>query len=61
MNNQIRELSPTKQPNAERANASSIHVATELGDEELSRVSGGGGLLLKCATGRHIASAKIVC
>ena len=61
MNNQVRELSPTRQPNGERANVSSIHVAMELGDEELSKVSGGRGLALMCATGRHIAQAKIVC
>ena len=58
MNNQIRELSPTRQPNRERANASSIDVAMELGDEELSKVSGG---RLSCANGRHIPQVKITC
>ena len=58
MNHQIRELSPTKQPNSERTNASSIHVAMELGDEELSKVSGG---RLTCVQGKHIKSGKITC
>lgn len=58
MNNRIRELSPTRQPNSERANASSIHVAMELGDEELSKVSGG---RLFCANGRHIMTGRITC
>ena len=60
MNNQIRELSPTRQPNSERANASSIPVAMELGDEELSMVSGG-KLASFCANGRHIATGRITC
>jgi hypothetical protein len=58
MNNQIRALSPTKQPSGERANASSLRVETELGDAELSKVSGG---RLVCAQGRHIATGKITC
>jgi len=58
MNSQIRELSPTKQPNSERASASSLHVETELGDAELSKVSGG---RLTCASGRHIPTLKITC
>jgi hypothetical protein len=58
MNNQIRELSPIRQQNNERASASSIQVAMELGDEELSKVSGG---RLICANGRHIATGKITC
>jgi hypothetical protein len=60
MNYQVRELSPTRQPNSERANASSIHDAVELGDEELSMVSGG-KLALVCANGRHITTGKITC
>lgn len=58
MNNQVRELSPTRQPNNERAIASSIQVGTELGDEELSKVSGG---MPFCATGRHIKRGKLIC
>jgi hypothetical protein len=61
MNNQIRELNPTRRPNGERVNASSVRVEMELGDEELSKVSGGRGLALKCATGRHFAAVKITC
>jgi hypothetical protein len=58
MNNQIRVLSPTKQPNGERANASSLYVETELGDAELSQVSGG---RLICAQGQHIKTGRITC
>jgi hypothetical protein len=61
MTHQIRELSPTKQPTRERVNASSVRVEMELGDEELSNVSGGRGLFLKCANGRHIATGIITC
>ena len=38
----------------------SDHVTTELSEAELSKVSGG-NLALVCCTGKHIASAKIIC
>jgi len=61
MNNQIRELSPTKQ-DGEADKGAPICVSTELGEEELSQVSGGksSSLALMCATGKHIANAKII-
>ena len=38
----------------------SDHVTTELSEAELSKVSGG-NLASACCTGKHIASAKIIC
>jgi hypothetical protein len=58
-NKQTRALSPTNQPNRERISASSIQAEMELGVEELSNVSGGRGLMLVCASGRHIPRVKI--
>jgi hypothetical protein len=58
MNDQISALSPTKQPNSERAIVSAIHVGTELGDAELSQVSGG---RLICAQGQHIKRGRVTC
>jgi len=60
MNNQIRELSPTK-PNSEPGKGEPSFVKTELSEEELSQVSGGkgGSLALACATGKHFAAVKI--
>jgi bacteriocin-like protein len=62
MKNQIRELSPTK-PNGEPNKGAPASVKTELGEEELSQVSGGKGmsLYLACANGKHIAAGKITC
>ncbi len=60
MNNQTRELSPTRL-DGEADKGAPACVSTELGEEELSQVSGGksSGIALMCATGRHIAEAKI--
>ena len=55
MNKQkIREQSPTK-PNDEPAKGASIDVHMELGEEDLSKVSGG-----TCAKGQHIPKVKII-
>jgi hypothetical protein len=59
MSDQIRELSPAKSNN-ERANCSLMHVEVELGEEELSIVSGG-SLHLMCAKGQHFAKVKLTC
>ena len=61
MNNQIRKLSPTKQ-DGEADKGAPICVSTELGEQELSQVSGGKGssLALVCASGKHFANAKII-
>jgi hypothetical protein len=59
MNNQIRELSPSK-PNNERADASAV-CEMELGERELSQASGGRGLFSACVKGQHIPVVKIVC
>ncbi|MBR1284287.1 hypothetical protein JQ597_19750 [Bradyrhizobium sp. AUGA SZCCT0177] len=59
MNNQIRDLGPTK-PSNERAKRSLIDVEMELGEEELSNVSGG-SLHLTCAKGQHFATGRITC
>ena len=59
MNNQIRDLGPTKSNN-ERAKRSLIVVEMELGEEQLSNVSGG-SLHLSCAKGQHFATGKITC
>jgi hypothetical protein len=55
MKNKIREQSPTK-PNDKRVKDASIDVSTEIGDEELSQVSGG---RLTCVKGEHIPKVKI--
>jgi len=55
MKNKIREQSPTK-PNDKRAEDASIDVSAEIGDEELSQVSGG---RLSCAKGEHIKVVKL--
>ena len=55
MKNKIREQSPTK-PNDKRAKDASIDVSAEIGDEELSQVSGG---RLSCAKGEHIKVVKL--
>ena len=55
MKNKIREQSPTK-PNDKRAKDASIDVSAEIGDEELSQVSGG---RLSCAKGEHFKKVKI--
>jgi bacteriocin-like protein len=40
----------------------SNHVGTELNNEELSKVSGGGvSLYSACVTGKHIKEGKITC
>jgi hypothetical protein len=55
MNKQkIREQSPTK-PNDEPAKGASIDINMELGEEDLSKVSGG-----TCAKGQHIPKVKII-
>jgi hypothetical protein len=54
MKNQIREQSP-KKPKDERAKSTSIDVNMELGDEELSQVSGG-----TCAKGEHFKKVRII-
>ncbi|MBR1233400.1 bacteriocin [Bradyrhizobium sp. AUGA SZCCT0182] len=59
MNNQIRDLGPTK-PSNERAKRSLIDVEMELSEEELSNVSGG-SLHLTCAKGQHFATGRITC
>lgn len=61
MNKQIREMSPTK-PDGEPDKAAPTLVKAELGEEELSQVSGGKGssLASKCCTGKHYAEAKII-
>jgi hypothetical protein len=59
MNIHIRDLDPTK-PNDEPAKRSLIDVEMELGEQELSNVSGG-SLHLLCANGRHFAKGKITC
>ena len=59
MNNQIHDLGPTK-PTNERAKRSLIAVEMELGEEELSNVSGG-RLHLTCAKGQHFTTVKITC
>ena len=59
MNIHIRDLDPTK-PNDERAKPSLIDVEMELGEQELSNVSGG-SLHLSCANGQHFSKAKITC
>jgi len=59
MNNQIRDLGPTN-PNNERAKRSLTVVEMELGEEQLSNVSGG-SLHLSCAKGQHFATGKITC
>jgi bacteriocin-like protein len=60
MNKQIRELSSTK-PDGEADKGASTLAKAELGEEELSQVSGGKGSsrALKCCTGKHIAEGKI--
>jgi len=60
MNNQVRELSPSK-PNNEPAKASAVGTEMELGERELSHVSGGRSLFLACANGKHIPAVKITC
>ena len=55
MKNKIREQSPTK-PNDKRAKDASIDAGVELGEEELSQVSGG---RLSCAKGEHIKVVKL--
>ena len=55
MKNKIREQSPIK-PSDKRAKDASIDAGVELGDEELSQVSGG---RLSCAKGEHIPKVKI--
>ena len=55
MKKQIREQSPTKL-NDDRAKDASIDAGTELGEAELSKVSGG---RLTCAKGEHIPKVKI--
>ena len=55
MKNKIREQSATK-PNDKRAKDASIDVSAEIGDEELSQVSGG---RLSCAKGEHIKVVKL--
>lgn len=55
MKNKIREQSPAK-PNDKRAKDASIDVSAEIGDEELSQVSGG---RLSCAKGEHIKVVKL--
>ena len=55
MKSKIREQSPTK-PNDKRVKDASIDVSTEIGDEELSQVSGG-----HCVKGEHIKVVKIIC
>jgi hypothetical protein len=57
MKNKIREQTPTK-PNDERVKDASIDGNIELGDEELSKVSGG---RLTCVKGEHIKTGKIIC
>jgi hypothetical protein len=54
MKNKIREQNPTK-PNDERVKDASIDVNVELGDEELSKVSGG----RNCVKGEHIKEGKL--
>jgi hypothetical protein len=55
----IRDLDPTK-PNDQRAKRSLIDVEMELGEQELSNVSGG-SLHLSCVKGQHFAKGKITC
>jgi hypothetical protein len=55
MKSKIREQSPTK-PNDKRAKDASIDLSTEIGDEELSQVSGG-----HCVKGEHIKGGRITC
>jgi hypothetical protein len=59
MNNQIRDLGPTN-PNHEPAKRSRVEVEIELGEMELSNVSGG-SWHLTCAKGQHFKSGKITC
>jgi bacteriocin-like protein len=61
MNKQIRELSSTK-PDGEADKGAATLAKAELGEEELSQVSGGKGssLASKCCTGKHYAEAKII-
>ena len=54
MKKQIREQSPAKQ-NDDRAKDASIDINMELGEAELSKVSGG-----TCAKGQHIPKVKII-
>ena len=54
MKNKIREQNP-KKLNDERAKDASIDANMELGDEELSQVSGG-----TCAKGEHFKKVKII-
>jgi hypothetical protein len=54
MKNKIREQNPTK-PNDERVKDASIDVNVELGDEELSKVSGG----RNCVKGEHYKEVKL--
>jgi hypothetical protein len=55
MKNKIREQSPIK-PSDKRAKDASIDAGVELGDEELSQVSGG---RLSCVKGEHNPKVKI--
>jgi hypothetical protein len=55
MKNQIREQSPTK-PKDERAKDASIDANMELGEEELSKVSGG---RRPCASGQHYKEGQL--
>jgi len=59
MNDQMRDLCSTKLNN-ERAERSLIGVEMELGEQELSNVSGG-SLHLACVKGEHIKRAKLTC
>jgi hypothetical protein len=55
MKNKIREQSP-KKLNDERAKDGSIDANTELGDEELSKVSAG---RMSCVKGEHLKKVKL--
>jgi bacteriocin-like protein len=59
MNDQTRAPSSVK-PNGKSDQANAL-VKTELGDEELSQVSGGKGasLALACAKGTHLTKVKL--
>jgi hypothetical protein len=60
MNDQVRKASSSKLNN-EHAKGLTVDVEAELGEEELSKVSGGRGLYLACVKGRHFPTATITC
>jgi hypothetical protein len=60
MNHQVHKLNPSKLNN-ESVKGSPAYVEMELGEEELSKVSGGRGLYSACVKGQHFPSVKITC